>query len=69
MTAPEVSAPQARESREWVIQGARPLGGEPTDISIRDGVIAAVGPGVVAPGVQVRVQVDQAGQDDQAVRV
>ena len=53
MTAPKVSAPEAQKSREWVIQGARPLGGEPTDISIRDGVIAAVGPGVVAPGVQV----------------
>ena len=47
------SGPEAREGGDWVIRGARPLGGEPADISIRDGVIAAIGPGVVAPGVQV----------------
>ena len=38
---------------DWVIRGARPLGGQPADISIRDGVIAAIGQGVTAPGVQV----------------
>jgi dihydroorotase len=47
-----VTAP-ARAGEHWVIRGARPLGGEPADISIRDGVIVAIGPGVVAPGVQV----------------
>ena len=47
MTAP------ARAGQHWVIRGARPLGGEPADISIRDGMIAAIGPSVVAPGVQV----------------
>jgi hypothetical protein len=39
--------------QQWVIRGARALGGEPTDISIRGGMIAAIGPGVVAPGVHV----------------
>lgn len=37
----------------WLIRGARPLGGEPADILIRDGVIAAVGPGAGEPGAQV----------------
>jgi dihydroorotase len=40
-------------STQWVIRGARPLGGEPADISIREEVIGAIGPGVTAPGGQV----------------
>jgi len=30
----------------WLITGARPLGGEPADVLIRDGVIAEIGPGL-----------------------
>ncbi len=37
----------------WVIQGARPLGGEPADIHIRDEVIADIGPGAAQAGAQV----------------
>jgi dihydroorotase len=40
-------------ARDWVIQGARPLGGEPADIHLRGEVIAAIGPGAAAPGGQV----------------
>ena len=36
----------------WVIRGARPLGGEPADILIRDGVIAAIGADAAATGAQ-----------------
>ena len=42
----------------WVIRGARPLGGEPADILIRDGVIAAIGPDAAAAGAQ---RLDAAG--------
>ncbi len=40
-------------AREWIVQGARPLGGEAENIHIADGTIAAVGPDVAAPGAQV----------------
>ena len=36
----------------WVIKGARPLGGEPTDILIAGGVIAAIGADAAAAGAQ-----------------
>jgi dihydroorotase len=42
----------------WVIRGARPLGGEPADILIAGGVIAAIGPDAAAPGAQ---RLDAAG--------
>ncbi|MFL6076983.1 MAG: dihydroorotase [Mycobacteriales bacterium] len=32
----------------WLIRGARPLGGEPADLLVRDGVIAEVGTGLTA---------------------
>ena len=40
----------------WLIRGARPLGGGPADIGVRDGLVAGVGPGAVTaagPGAQV----------------
>ncbi len=38
----------------WVIRGARPLGGEPADITITDAAITEIGPGATAPpGAQV----------------
>ena len=38
----------------WVIRGARPLGGEPADITIADAAITGIGPGATAPpGAQV----------------
>jgi dihydroorotase len=38
----------------WVIRGARPLGGEPADITITDAAITEIGPGAAAPpGAQV----------------
>ena len=38
----------------WVIRGARPLGGEPADITITDAAITEIGPGAtVPPGAQV----------------
>jgi dihydroorotase len=36
----------------WVISGARPLGGEPADLLIRDGLIAEIGTGLAVPGGQ-----------------
>jgi dihydroorotase len=36
----------------WLIRGARLLGGEPTDILLRDGMIAAAGPEAAAPAAQ-----------------
>ncbi len=36
----------------WLIEGARPLGGEPADILVRDGVIAAIGADAAAAGAQ-----------------
>ena len=37
----------------YVIQGARPLGGEPADVLIRGGVIAETGPSIGAPDAEV----------------
>jgi dihydroorotase len=36
----------------WLISGARPLGGDPADVLIRDGLIAEIGPGLAGPGTQ-----------------
>jgi dihydroorotase len=38
---------------EYLIKGVRIVGGEPTDLLLRDGVVAAVGRGAGAPGVEV----------------
>jgi dihydroorotase len=40
-------------SDEWLIKGASIAGGEPADIHIKDGVVAAVGGGLAAPGATV----------------
>ena len=40
-------------SDEWLIKGASIAGGEPADIHLKDGVIAAVGGGLAAPGATV----------------
>jgi dihydroorotase len=37
----------------WLVRGVRPLGGDPTDLLLRDGVIAAVGQGLDAGDAQV----------------
>jgi dihydroorotase len=37
----------------WVIKGARLLGGDPADILIRGGMVEAIGPGLGEPGAQV----------------
>jgi dihydroorotase len=42
----------------WLIAGARPLGGEPADVLVRDGVIAEIGPGLDPAGAQ---RLDAAG--------
>jgi dihydroorotase len=42
----------------WLIAGARPAGGEPADVLIRDGVIAEMGPGLDTAGGQ---RLDAAG--------
>ena len=39
--------------QSWLIKGVRPLGGEATDICVRDGVIAATGRGAAASGMRV----------------
>jgi dihydroorotase len=36
----------------WLITGARPLGGDPADVLVRDGLIAEIGPGRDEPGAQ-----------------
>ena len=36
----------------WLITGARPLGGEPANVLLTDGLIAEIGPGVDQPGAQ-----------------
>jgi dihydroorotase len=36
----------------WLISGARPLGGEPADLLIRDGLITAIGRGLDAAGAE-----------------
>jgi dihydroorotase len=37
----------------WLVKDVRPLGGDPADILIRDGVVAEIGPGLDAAGVAV----------------
>ena len=52
----EDGGPAAAGSGSWLIKGARPLGGKPADIGVRDGLVAGVGPGAAAetgPGAQV----------------
>jgi dihydroorotase len=49
---------RAGEGASWLIRGARPAGGEPADILISGGLIAAIGPDAGAPGAQA---VDAAG--------
>src|SRR5207248_10961223 len=45
----------------WLIRGARPLGGDPADIGVRDGLVAGVGPGAAtAAGAGAQV-LDAAG--------
>jgi dihydroorotase len=57
-----VSAASARGGADtpgWLIRGAAPYGGEPTDLLLRDGVVAEMGRGLSAPrGTQ---RVDAAG--------
>jgi dihydroorotase len=43
----------AGKVQTWLIEGASLLGGEPTSLLLRDGVIAETGPGAGAPGAQV----------------
>ncbi len=39
-------------TQDWLITGARPLGGEPADLLVRDQAIAEIGPGLASPGAQ-----------------
>jgi dihydroorotase len=54
MTGP---TPTTTTTQEWLLRGVRPYGEEPVDLLLRDGVIAAVGQGLSAPGAQ-RVDAD-----------
>jgi dihydroorotase len=36
----------------WLIRGARPLGGDPADVLVRDGQITEIGPGLDEPGAE-----------------
>ncbi len=45
----------------YLIRGAAPLGGEPTDLLIADGVIAAIGPDAAAQANESAVVVEAAG--------
>jgi dihydroorotase len=51
MTAPRANAARVHgePARRWLIRGARPLGGEPTDLLVGDGVIEETGRGLTAP--------------------
>ncbi len=40
-------------AQEWLLRGVRPYGEEPTDLLLRDGVIAGIGRGLSAGGAQV----------------
>ena len=40
-------------SEAYLIRGVRPLGGAPTDLLLRDGIVAAVGTGLTANGAEV----------------
>jgi dihydroorotase len=39
-------------TQDWLIKGARLLGGEPADVLVADGLITETGPGLDAPGAQ-----------------
>jgi dihydroorotase len=39
-------------TQDWLITGARPLGGEPADVLVRGHSIAEIGPGLDTPGAQ-----------------
>jgi dihydroorotase len=39
-------------TQDWLITGARPLGGEPADVLVHDQAIAEIGPGLASPGAQ-----------------
>jgi dihydroorotase len=45
----------------WLIRGARPLGGDPADIGVRDGLVAGVGPGAAAAAGTGAQVLDAAG--------
>ncbi|HQY32680.1 dihydroorotase [Actinotalea sp.] len=45
----------------YLLRGVAPLGGEPTDLLLADGVIAAVGPGAAAQAPAGTVTIDGAG--------
>src|SRR2546421_843544 len=47
--------------RSWLIRGARPLGGDPADIGIRDGLVAGLGPGAAAAAGTGAQVLDAAG--------
>jgi dihydroorotase len=53
-----VTAQGQRAATSYLLKGVRVLGGEPTDLLIRDGLIAALGPDLAADGAEV---VDAAG--------
>jgi dihydroorotase len=48
-----MTAQIAQDSSAYLVRGARPLGGDPTDLLLRDGRIAAIGPGLDAAGATV----------------
>jgi dihydroorotase len=45
----------------WLIRGARPLGGDPADIGVRDGLVAGLGPGADAEAGKGAQVLDAAG--------
>jgi dihydroorotase len=45
----------------WLLTGARPLGGDPADILIRDGAVAEIGPGLGAEAAAGTAVIDAAG--------
>ncbi|HEY7143056.1 MAG TPA: dihydroorotase [Streptosporangiaceae bacterium] len=51
MTAKDTAAaPGQATGRSWLIKGVRPLGGDPADVLIRDGMVAETGPRLSAAG-------------------
>ena len=64
MSPPHEGGPQAPSpradpgTRDWLISGVRPYGGAPTDLLLRDGVIAGAGRDLAAPGAS---RLDAAG--------
>ena len=52
MSAPQARRPHRRragEQRPWLLRAVRPLGGDATDVLLRDGAVADVGPGLAVP--------------------